>query len=342
MQIHRMSILRLIVSIGFMLLVSGCFQPAGAGLEATDVTTALPTFTPVPTDTPTTEPTPFPSFTPEDLPLGDGSTLTPSETDDGVGIAILPTESLEGGTRIAQGIDPIWQTATAIYLEQIGDQGGAQPPTDDFPIIQEPTLDLGIPVDPGVIAPEFQTATQIIIDSTATAAFPLTQTAQALFQPTFTATFEFPTLTPTIQQGQQGPVLSGEDCIHEVQPTDRNLFRIGLAYGVPYIDIARATPVLYPDLIYVGQKLVIPGCGTTGKIPPPTSTPSQPYFPNTQVPPGPTPTSQYAGQTYTVIWGDTLYELSLLWGTTVNEIAARNPEIYNVNLIFVGQELVVP
>ncbi len=343
MQIHRTRSLWLMVSIGFMLLVAGCFQPAGAGLEATNVAQALPTFTPVPTDTPTIEPTAFPSLTPppsSELLIA-GQTLQPSP-DGGIIIASAPTDA---GTSIAQGIDPIWQTATAIFLEQIGEQPieppqQVDPQQDTPPVFQiEPT--------PEFLLPDFQTATQIIFDSTATAAFPMTQTAQALFPPTDFPTPDFGFPTATLDFG--APVPSGQDCIHEVQQSDRNLFRIGLAYGVPYMDIARITPVLNPNLIVIGQRLVIPGCGTTGRVPPPTSTPSlaaNPNNPNPQQPQpqpgGPTPTSAFAGQVYTVIGGDTLFGLSLLWGTTVNEIASRNPEIFNINLIFIGQQLAIP
>lgn len=45
--------------------------------------------------------------------------------------------------------------------------------------------------------------------------------------------------------------------IHIVQPGE-NLFRIGLKYGVPWRDIARANGIVNPGQIFVGQKLVIP------------------------------------------------------------------------------------
>ena len=67
------------------------------------------------------------------------------------------------------------------------------------------------------------------------------------------------------------PPISGQDCIYEVQPTDRNLFRISLLFGVPYMQIAQASNLVNPNIIHVGDKLVIPGCGTTGYVPPPTS-----------------------------------------------------------------------
>ena len=89
-----------------------------------------------------------------------------------------------------------------------------------------------------------------------------------------------------------------------------------------------------PNLIHVGDKLIIPGCGTTGYQPPPTSIPTNNpgYTPN----PG-----GGSGQSYVVQQGDTLFALSLSWGTTVNAIAALN-QIANINLIYIGQTLYVP
>jgi LysM repeat protein len=47
------------------------------------------------------------------------------------------------------------------------------------------------------------------------------------------------------------------------------------------------------------------------------------------------------GRTYVVQQGDTLFEISLQTGVLVNDIAARNG-ISNINLIYIGQELVIP
>ncbi len=44
---------------------------------------------------------------------------------------------------------------------------------------------------------------------------------------------------------------------------------------------------------------------------------------------------------YIVGYGDTLARIAARFGTTVNEVAAVNG-IYNVNLIYVGQQLVIP
>ncbi len=285
-----------------ILLAAGCFQPAGAGLEATSSIEAQPTFTLVPTDTETPPPPP---------------TDIPTEV-----VLEVPTmEAFEVGTQVADAgnaqLEPIWQTATAIYLL---DQGQPIPVEPLQPEAQDAQ-----PIDPFV-----QTATQMVYEATATAAAPMTMTAAAIFGP---PTPTFPPFVPTSTPGGIPPI-SGQDCIYEVQPTDVNLYRISLLFGVPYMDIARASNLVNANLIYAGDKLVIPGCGTTGYYPPPTSIPSDPNNPGNPQGPG-------SGQVYVVQQNDTLFALSLRWGTTVNVIANLNG-IPNINLIYIGQELYIP
>ncbi len=295
---------------GWLVLVmaaaAGCFQPLGGELEPTSLAEALPTFTMMPSDTPSPEPPTEAPAQPVEFP-----TATLLVFDLGTPVVQLPTQD--------PNLDPIWLTATAIFLEGQGIQ-----PLDSEPLNVEP-LDV-VPLDGPTLDPLLQEATALVGTATAQVALPLTQTAAAILGPTITVPGVFPT--------NAGPVLPGQDCIYEVQPTDRNLYQISLLFGIPYMDIARATNMVNPNLIHVGDKLVIPGCGTTGYQPPPTSIPSIPGA--TQVPGGPG-----SGQTYVVVQGDTLFELSLAWGTTVQAIATLN-QIPNVNLIYIGQTLTIP
>lgn len=279
-----------------LLTAAGCFQPAGGGLEATNIAQALPTFTP------------FPTATASQLPL-------PTEQPTDIAIQEVPTLALATEVAMLQdtSIDPFWQTATAAYLLESG---------------QLPPVDV-VPLDVATLDPNYVLATQMVRDATETAAFPMTQTAQAIFG--------FPTATsPLIIQPtwtSAGPIVTGNDCVYEVQATDRNLFRISLLFGITYQSIAAASGLVNPNIIHVGDRLIIPGCGTTGYVPPPTSIPT--YLPGqTPVPPG-------NNGTYVVVAGDTLFALSILWGTTIQEIAALN-QIANVNLIFIGQTLYIP
>lgn len=73
------------------------------------------------------------------------------------------------------------------------------------------------------------------------------------------------------------------------------------------------------NLIYEGQRLTIYAAGQNPPPPPP--------------PPG---------DVYYAQRGDTLRKIAAKFGTTVNELIRLNPQIYNPNLIYVGQAITVP
>jgi len=132
-----------------------------------------------------------------------------------------------------------------------------------------------------------------------------------------------PSLHPTEPAQAQGGSTQ-----HVVQAGE-NLYRIALRYGVTWPAIAAANGITNPNLIYVGQVLIIPAPGTT-------PTPSTP-LPGTAVP----TTAPSTGGTYTVVAGDTLSRIALRFGTTVQAIVSANG-ITNPNLIYVGQVLKIP
>lgn len=171
------------------------------------------------------------------------------------------------------------------------------------------------------------TSTAIIERATVTAAAQLTQTAEAeitQFVPTATPTTEF-IFTPS-----PPPVAPGADCIHQVQASDRNLWQISLLYGVTVHDIAAASGISNIQLILVGQRLTIPGCGTTGYRPPPIS--------DDQGGGGIPPSS---GRVHVVRQNETLFRIALQYGTTVAQLAAING-IANPNLIYIDQRIALP
>lgn len=92
------------------------------------------------------------------------------------------------------------------------------------------------------------------------------------------------------------------------------LSSIALRYGTTAATIAERNQVANPDLIRVGQRLVIPGSGS--------SAPS-------------------GSGTYTVRRGDTLSAIAVTYHTTIHELARMNG-LGNPNLIYVGQRLAVP
>lgn len=101
------------------------------------------------------------------------------------------------------------------------------------------------------------------------------------------------------------------------------LTKIAAQFGVSIQSIVSANNINNPDLIYADQYLEIPEAGTT------------------PVPTTPVPTTPPTGGTYVVRTGDTLSAIARRFGTTVAAIAQAN-NISNVNLIYVGQVLVIP
>lgn len=214
-------------------------------------------------------------------------------------------------TPFGSGIDP----NSLLQGTMVADAAFSQ--VDEFSMTQTAAA-AGFFVQEEVVTdPLLLSATAIVAAATQTAAAPMTQTAQAIFGPTLT-----PTLDPNVILTPGPTFISGSDCIHEVVATDRNLFRISLRYGVSVDAIARASGITNPNLIYLGQQLTIPGCGGGG-------------VPSTPTTPG------GGGTVYTVQQGDTLFQISLRYGVLVNSIAAANG-ISNINMIYIGQQLVIP
>lgn len=93
-----------------------------------------------------------------------------------------------------------------------------------------------------------------------------------------------------------------------------NLTRIALWYNTTVENLVRLNNIQNPDLIYVGQRLLI------------------------SVSDDPNKSKEVK---YTVKRGDTLSKIANRYGITVNEIVSLN-NIQNPNLIYVGQQLRVP
>ena len=157
-----------------------------------------------------------------------------------------------------------------------------------------------------------------------------------------------------------GPA-AAQGSVHVVQRGE-NLTGIARRYGTSVSAIMQANGVRNANFIWVGQRLVIPVCGSTTPV---TSTPTESPTPTGPVPtasptptgatPTPSPSPTFITPTpsatpsptsaceviYTVQWGDTLSSIARRYGTTVAAIVAAN-DLPSPDFIWVGQRLVIP
>lgn len=118
----------------------------------------------------------------------------------------------------------------------------------------------------------------------------------------------FVTTVPAFAQGQTHTVQAGE-----------TLFSIARRYGLTVQQLASANRITNPELIYVGQVLVIPGTGAPPSAPP----------------------SGGGTRTYIVQAGDTLFSIARRNNTTVDTLVRLNG-LSNANVLYVGQVLLLP
>jgi LysM repeat protein len=100
------------------------------------------------------------------------------------------------------------------------------------------------------------------------------------------------------------------------------LYNLALRYNTTVEEIAALNPRINPDSLVIGDLLRIPAA-----LPP--------------TPQAPTPTFGAAERAYTVLAGDTLYDLAARLGTSVGAIAALNPGI-DPQRLPVGQVIRIP
>jgi LysM repeat protein len=121
--------------------------------------------------------------------------------------------------------------------------------------------------------------------------------------------------------GATASTASASDRDYTVKPGD-TLVSIARSFGVSMAAIAQANGIANPDLLVVGQKLVIPGVSSGGSEPAPAPRPS-------------------SGTNYVVQSGDTLGQIAARYGTTAAAIARANG-LTSPDLIRVGMRLVIP
>jgi LysM repeat protein len=150
-------------------------------------------------------------------------------------------------------------------------------------------------------------------------------------QPTFVPVAPVPTLpplpTPVPGGGTGGPVTAPPSgTITYTVARGDTLLSIANRNSTTVGALVQLNGITNPNLIFVGQRLLVPG----GPAPLP-----QPVAPTTP------PTEPPVQTTYIVKPGDSLYRISLQFGVSIQNIARAN-NIANFNRIFVGQVLVIP
>jgi LysM repeat protein len=136
-----------------------------------------------------------------------------------------------------------------------------------------------------------------------------------------------PEPTPSIAQPPE--VTADQEMVfrYAVQRGD-TLSSIAKRYGLTVKELVEANDIVDPNLIFPGQKLIIPGY---------ISPQPQPE-PRPEAPPRPEPGKFFA---YTVVEGDTLSAIAKRYGLTVRQLVEAN-DIQDPNLIRVGQRLLIP
>ncbi|MGQ9890166.1 MAG: LysM peptidoglycan-binding domain-containing protein [Aggregatilineales bacterium] len=321
---------RLLLALGCALLVmglAGCFQTAGDPAGGIGVA-GISTFTPTPEEAlaPVVTATPSPEFLP---PLD--NTPTPE-----IEVAQVPTATPTIEPEPVEEL-PLFVTATPTIEPE---------PVEELPLFvtATPTMmlffeDTPTPLDQAASLGDGSQPQQDLLSDAALTATAVLERATQAYWATQTATAQVFFPTPTVENGGGGgdfffptatqpaveplpPVASGT-CTHTVVRGD-NLFRIALRYGSTVEAIAAANGITNISLIRVGQVLTVPNCttgGGAGVVP---------------------PSGGGVGRPYTVRTGDTLFRLAIANNTTVEAIAANNPAITNINLIFIGQVIYIP
>ncbi len=110
---------------------------------------------------------------------------------------------------------------------------------------------------------------------------------------------------------------------HVVQPGE-NLFRIALHYNISLDTLMAANGLSDPNLVVVGQTLVIPGQAPA----------AQPTLPAVSAPTG-------EDVTYTVAAGERLLQIARRYGVSLDALIAAN-HLVNPDLVVAGQVLIIP
>lgn len=113
-----------------------------------------------------------------------------------------------------------------------------------------------------------------------------------------------------------------------VAPGD-TIYGIARRFGIAVSSLLSANPLANPNLIHTGQILRVPNGGQETAPPPAAPTPP------------PESTAPENGRFYTVVSGDTLYQIARRFSVTLNALVQAN-QISNPSRIYPGMQLTIP
>ncbi len=131
-----------------------------------------------------------------------------------------------------------------------------------------------------------------------------------------------------LSHASAGTALAAAPTTYHCVQRGETMYSIANHYGISSWSLAYANGIWNPNLIYVGQTLMIPRggyCPSCGYHPKPV-----PYHPRPNY-----------GCNYWVRYGDTMIGIARRYGVDAWVLARANG-IYNLNWIYAGQRLVIP
>ncbi|MBZ0276517.1 MAG: LysM peptidoglycan-binding domain-containing protein [Anaerolineae bacterium] len=313
------------------LVVAGSSQPPSATPTLTN-TPFVPTFTPTVTSTQV----PPPSATPDDLgivtpvtpPTVEVPSITPPDT-------FTPTLTFTPSATPTLTLTPqpsFTPTPTAEVLEITNTftPTVTTPPADGFLNNIVHIVQRGDTV--GELARLYGSTIDAIISKNGLNESALIQVGQSLLipvrlPPPMTST---PSPTPIVSNPVTSVPPVQQPGSYVVQPGD-TLYRIALRFNTTATTLAQLNGITNPNVIRVGQQLIVPGAGSgTGPVVVVTVVVQPSAVPTVTVP-----------NTYVVRPGDTLYRISLRTGVPLGQLIQVN-RIIDPNRLFVGQVLTIP
>lgn len=140
-----------------------------------------------------------------------------------------------------------------------------------------------------------------------------------------------PTTVPNLPPAATQPPAAPTTTIYVVRPGD-SLSGIAARFGTTTTTLAQLNNIVNRDLIYAGQRLIVPsGGGTISPLP--TAIVLQPGNPASG--------EQQITRTYRVQTGDNLYNIALRFNVPLNRLIQANG-ILDANRLYLGQVLIIP